>query len=298
MTGPVIAGLVTAGVVLALLIGLTVHTVSATNSAMERYAHRFARSVDLALPRDLALWVGSRARVRGLAELVVLGSCSVGLAYWLAYSFGRSWDSVASPWPALALFYWALSVILGASAFAGHEYEWRRTGPGGTAATQSQPTPRGAGFTPPAMTWLVRGPVALGFGSALVVVATDSAGSRGWRWAMIVLAAAMPVILVISEAAQRRVVCAPRLGSTDREFLFDDAFRARTVQTIAIVPIATSFFGAAFIAVAHQPADSLLTGLIPIGSPFLLLLMTSARARWMQRYFRRYWIRTERAFGQ
>jgi hypothetical protein len=301
MTGPVIAGLVTAAVALAAVLVLAVRTGSARKSVLERNAHRFARSVDLMLPADLAEWVGSRIRTRLLAELAVLAPCLAGLTFWFGYTIGRSFDSLASPWGSLAVLYCALSVILGASALAAHEYEWRRAVRAGTVAAQSRYTPRGTGFTPPALNWLVRGAVALGLVYAIAAAAADSAASRGWRWAMIALAAAIPVILVMSEAAQRRIVRAPRIGSSESELLFDDAFRARTVLSVATVPIALSLLGPPFIAVAASqgPPSNLLLVELPIGCQFIwIMLMTARQQRWTQRFFRRYWIRTERVIGQ
>jgi hypothetical protein len=97
MTGPVIAGLVTAAVAVAAVLVLAVRTGSARKSVLERNAHRFARSVDLMLPADLAEWVGSRIRTRLLAELAVLGPCLAGLTFWFGYYIGAALISQLRP---------------------------------------------------------------------------------------------------------------------------------------------------------------------------------------------------------
>jgi hypothetical protein len=210
-----------------------------------RAADRFARQVDLALPRELLPVVAERLVRRRRALLVAI---SLALVVWLAtaaWEMGtdQGWSAGEGPDPAVGLLGTValLQLARAGAAVAAQAGDLARRGPDAPRAAHL-PRPRLADYLSPLERWPARALAAIAAGAplALAVTAPDRRG------ALLAVAAACLGLWALVELTLLAVVRA-RPAATDRQSLaFDDALRAdaarRLLGSVDVLPFAVALF--------------------------------------------------------
>lgn len=264
-----------------------------------RAVERLARQLNLAVPPGYADRLIVRMRRRGTVLILIVGPVAALWMGWITYAVtlapGRE-DRPQTVSP--AVFSLPFLAIIALALAAGHVYDSMRSSKEAGPRVARIVEPALADAVPPILIWLARAVAVLPLLAALVwlfapVSIQHTAIAAVPQPVLYALAVVLcPVVVLVTEICQKRILAGRQNATTPQELAFDDALRVQAVLALLNVPIAVCASAALLIAsplglaVGWSGSSAVLCATMIVAMP-LFFLPLATRSRWASRYYLR-----------